>query len=666
MPGGLLDVKRHVIKLESIISAFCVCTLFLILAIVNLSTDRPYDVDFANIAVRMREMVNNSSIFIDNWSSAVSTLELDCSTLFAIPIYFLTRNIFVSFAFSNIVNIFIWSYVAYELLRRCGASFSYGMLAVSLILTQWGYGMLDYTNMMFYMGGQYVYKALVPLLLILVLTEKGDGKKCSHIIRILIYYGLLFVTSLSSGSYVFLCGLMPIFICAVIFLLIKCRPSGMKWVISNISLSVMVVAVGIAIARFNQIVPKIDSMKLRRMEAVFDGSFSTLRSLINLFRPLGSEYVEIGSIQSVLYLTRIVLVCFVFVFGLSNIPKIVGISVYRAKLNGDVTDPVKRFISSALITVFVWNFIVLFLTEARPRYHIIGVVALMIVSVISAYDFFSEDNKTVIPKFVMYVLCGLLVFVNVLSVKLSKAEYFHAADFLYEVMDPVVECKEQTGTDTVFIVGAYSTNVMLRIYSEGIFLASGLDGRVLGEMDYYSWALDKSTFSDRNLLVIGKDFSIADLPYYIQNSYSEIFSNEECSIYYSDHSPFDGTTGFPILNDSIDLPLPCNYSVSGVINEYGQLLTSDGGVILHSPEMTLDEGKACQMNIGFQTERQDDDLWMDVYKDGELCDSVLMNEYEDGIAEYIFDSSGVYTFDIRNENEGSAVNIGYITFHWCD
>lgn len=659
-------MKKSIIKLENIIATLCTCTIFVILAVVNLSTNKPYDIDFANVAIRMREMVNAHSIFIDNWSSAVSTLELDCSTLFAIPFYFITRNVFLSFALSNICNIIIWSWVAYTLLKRCEAPFSYRMLAVSLILTQWGYGMLDYTNMMFYMGGQYVYKSLVPLLLILILADNGDVGKNTRIITVIFYYGLLFVTSLSSGSYVLLCGLIPIMVCAIIFLIINHNPSGMKWIITNILLSILIVALGIGIARFNHIVPKIDSMKLKRLEAVFDGSFGTIRSLMYLFRPLGSEFVKIGSVQSVLYLTRIILVCFVLVFGLSNIPKIAGISIYKAEIDGNKNKSVKAFIASALITVFAWNFFIVFLTEAQPRYHLIGAVALMIVAVISAYDFFSKDYKTLIPKLVMFMLSVVLLVTNVLSVKVSKDEYFHSVDFLYEVINPVLEYKEKTGTDTVFIVGAYSANIMLRVYTEGIYLAAGIDGSVLEETDYYSWARDKSTFSERNLLVIGKDFSIANLPYYIQNSYSEILSNEECTIYYSEHSPFDGTTGFPILNDSIDLPLPCNYSVSGVINEYGHLLTSDGGVILHSPEMTLDEGKAYKMNIGFQTERQVADLWMDVYKDGELYDSVLMDGYEDGIAEYIFNSSGVYTFDIRNENEGSAVNIGYIAYHLCE
>jgi hypothetical protein len=207
---------------------------------------------------------------------------------------------------------------------------------------------------------------------------------------------------------------------------------------------------------------------------------------------------------------------------------------------------------------------------------------------------------------------------------------------------------------------------MLRAYSDGIYLACRSDGSIVPEFDYYTWYGDKSSFSDRNLLVIGKDFSIYDCPYYIQNAYSEIFSNEECTIYYSDHSPFDAVAGFPILHDSIDLPLPCNYTVSGIINEYGQLLTSDGGVILKSPEMILDEGRNCQMNIGFQTETERSGLWIDVYKDGELFDTVQMVGSDAGTAEYLFTVPGVYNFSIRNESEGSAVNIGYITYHWCE
>ena len=79
--------------------------------------------------------------------------------------------------------------------------------------------------------------------------------------------------------------------------------------------------------------------------------------------------------------------------------------------------------------------------------------------------------------------------------------------------------------------------------------------------------------------------------------------------------------------------------------------------------MTLEEGRTVQMNIGFQTETEESGLWLDIYKDGELFETVQMNSSVTGTAEYLFSAPGVYDFAIRNENEGSAVNIGYITFH---
>lgn len=660
------NMKKLIKKSENIISALCVGIIVIILVIVNFTAEKPYDGDFANLAIHMREMAYNRTAFIDNWNLAVSTLELDCSSLFAIPFYYLTHNILISYAISNTINIFIWFFVICSLLKRCGVSFPYRMLAVSIVLTQWGYGMLDYTNMMFFMGGQYVYKTLVPLLFVLILSLEEGKKKPVYIITVLMYYGLLFVTSVSTGSYAFLCGMLPVIICTIVFVLIKRSPNRKRWLLFNIILSFIIVVIGIAIARFNHIVPKIDSMDLKRMEVVFDGTFSTIRSLMFLFRPLGSVFVKIGSVQSVLYLIRILLVCFIFLFGLSNLPKTIGIGAYRLFFDGEDKDYVKEFISSSLITVFVWNFFIVFLTEAASRYHLIGVIPLMLVAVISAYDFFSVDNKTLIPKLVIIFMSALLVIVNILSALVSRDEYFHFLDFLYEVIDPVVDCQEQTGTDTVFVLGAYSSQIMLRAYSEGIYIAIRADGTIIPEDDYYSWFGDKSTFSDRNLLVIGNDFSIADCPYYIQNSYREIYRNEDCVIYYGDHSPFDGVTGFPILNESEDLPLPCNYSVSGLINEYGQLLTTDGGVILRSPAMYLDDTRSCQMNIGFQTETNESGLWLDIYKDGELFETMSMDDSESGNAEYIFSSPGIYEYEIRNEKEGSAVNIGYITYRWCE
>ena len=655
-------MKRLKKSPENIISFASVAIITLLLIVVNLSLDRPYDLDFSNLAIHMREMVNSHAVLIEHWSSGVTTLELDCSSLLAIPVYFITRNIYLSYALSNSINIFLWIYVVYALLKRAEISFGFRMLAIGLIISQWGYGMLDYTNMMFIFGAQYVYKSLIPLLLILIITEPEGGKKWAKLLGIFVYYLLLFVTSLSSGIYVYMCGLMPVLVCTIIYLIINQNPKSTKFIIGHALLSTVIVAIGIVLAKVNNVVPKINTMSLRRIEAVFDGRLSTIESLVELFRPMGSEFYEIGSLHSILHLSRLALVLFVFVFGFANIPKVMGLKNYKSYTESGKETDLSEYICSLLITIFVWNFLVVFLTEAQPRYHIIGAVALMLSSAISADKFFSSDNKTLMPKLVVYIVSLFLLISNGLSFSIARKDYYKSSDDLYTVINSVLEYKSKTDTDTVFIYGAYATNELLRVYSKGIYLACDRNGSVLKESDYYSWAGDKSAFSDRNLLVVGEDFSIYDLPYYIQAAYSEVYANDQCTIYYSDYSPFDGVVGFPILERSVDLPLPCNYTISGTINEYGQLLSDKGGVILHSPAMTLYEGCSYDMRIGYQLESNEVGLWLDIFKDGNVIESLPMDDMNEGVIGYRFTEPGDYHFDIRNETEGLSVNIGYIIF----
>ena len=183
--------------------------------------------------------------------------------------------------------------------------------------------------MMFYMGGQYVYKALVPLLFVVVLTDKCGDKRLFRVLRMIVFTGLVFVTSLSSGSYVFLCGLLPVMACSIVYMIINPEIAFRKQALISIIISTITTVLGIMVAKAGGVVSKAGSIKLKRIEAVFNGSFGTVESFVELFRPLGSEFYDIGSMQSILYLSRMMLLIVILLFGLAMLPKVFGISTYK-------------------------------------------------------------------------------------------------------------------------------------------------------------------------------------------------------------------------------------------------------------------------------------------------------------------------------------------------
>ena len=64
------------------------------------------DGDMSDLYGHVREMWRTGSLVIKGWDYS-TTLEIDCSALLALPIYGVTRNIFLSFAISNIIFIIL-------------------------------------------------------------------------------------------------------------------------------------------------------------------------------------------------------------------------------------------------------------------------------------------------------------------------------------------------------------------------------------------------------------------------------------------------------------------------------------------------------------------------------------------------------------------------------
>ncbi|MDE6420391.1 MAG: hypothetical protein K2K87_07675, partial [Lachnospiraceae bacterium] len=166
------------------------------------------DYDSAKLFVHALEICKHHNFIIDGWKY-ITTAEFDCSLLFAVPFYYLTGDIYVSFALSNMVFLALWIWTIFRLFagRTCGIECA--LLALDMILIPYGLGMLEYFNMLFFNGGQYVVKALCPLMLIAFLIG-GERKKWVSGVYAVICALLLLITTVSSGSYVFVSALIPI------------------------------------------------------------------------------------------------------------------------------------------------------------------------------------------------------------------------------------------------------------------------------------------------------------------------------------------------------------------------------------------------------------------------------------------------------------------------
>lgn len=109
------------------------------------------DCDSAKLMGRAMEIWNRKALFLDGWRYQ-TTAEIDCSAIIASLIYGITGKIFLSFGISNLINLALWLYIIWKLFGNMNISKQYAVVAMSIIIVPYSFGMLDYTNMLFFGG----------------------------------------------------------------------------------------------------------------------------------------------------------------------------------------------------------------------------------------------------------------------------------------------------------------------------------------------------------------------------------------------------------------------------------------------------------------------------------------------------------------------------------
>ena len=353
------------------------------------------DQDYAKILRHVIEMAKHHTLFLPNWEY-LTTGEMDAASLPAILFYSLTKNIYLSYGMADILNVVIWGFTINRILNLCKVKLKYRLLCLCLVFTAYDFGMLAYTNMLFFAGAQYVYKALVPLLLVLILL---DQKGPSIWFYRILYGSLLFITSVASNTYVILCGILPIIVCFVVYALLKQKPHLHKsWFVIAVS-TVLLSGAGIFLNHHYGIQTK--SYSLKPINWLFSDHLFTLLELLKVFNPLTVEETGAFTVAGIMGLVRLLLAILILGIGFCSIPKLFGFSVYQKTVQ-ETEIETSELMNSTFISIFAWNYFVQFLTLASSRYHLIGVMPLLLCMTMNLESFFEKDHKTQLPDLFLY------------------------------------------------------------------------------------------------------------------------------------------------------------------------------------------------------------------------------------------------------------------------
>lgn len=356
--------------LQFILIAFCNLTLI----------DSSLDCDNSQLYRHVVEMWRHKTLDVPGWKYS-TTLEYDCVALFALPIYGITKDIFLSCGLSNIILTGI--FIACVFFLFSGKKLLYPLLAANLICIPYGMSMLGYFNMMFFSGTWYNIKVLLPILLVGVLlsTERQQKTKLdknASLCFTYVYIFLLALNCISSGSYTTLCGLIPVFLMYFGYKFFKWEKVPRSAIIIS-GISLFCIVGGIALnAHLGG--TRTSGMEITPLTALLANISNCFFALFELFGGVTeSKEVAVLSYEGIVVVSRIF-----FVLGL-----LVCFFVAMARCIHKKAD--LRLLM--LVAIFVWNYIILNIVDTRAgsatteyRYHLMGAIPLMCIACIIVAD----------------------------------------------------------------------------------------------------------------------------------------------------------------------------------------------------------------------------------------------------------------------------------------
>lgn len=484
---------------------------FLLLAYYNLSTDFVFDCDAAKVMYHSAKMWEAKSFILPNWKY-MTTGEWDCTAFLAMFIYGITHNSLTSYALANIINTIIFVLTIYTLLSSVGVRRKNIFLAICILLIPYNWGMLEYTNMMFFSAGQYIYKVLTPLSLLTVFHYK-DKYKNKVIYYLLLIWTLLliFLTVTSSGLYVLVCGLLAIYATRFIYTFILGNKINKDNLIVFI-LSIFVVLVSYYLHLKWGVWSNANNSTLQSMDNLIANFNNLIISFLNIFG-LFKDYNPVFSRVGLTDVVKIPLIFIILVYGFSNIKK----TLFLDKLMGFNKDDDYSLIEAELMSMMVINLGIMMITiAATARYQLIGTAPFILLAIITL-------DKKPINKYFGWILLALMIVVNIF---VQSDSYLNLKNVYYDsfnknVVNEIISEAKENNVNNIVIYDSSEWSEVIRANNP--------------DLDVYTYFSESQMFIDYDvdypdrydsfieeidsIIVVHRDFNPDNFNDYIKENY---------------------------------------------------------------------------------------------------------------------------------------------------
>lgn len=356
----------------------------------------------SSMAVRHAvDMWRHGTVFLPNFVYP-SSMEIDCASFLAAPIYILTGNWGLGISIAHLFLDGLLAYIIYRLLKNLNVPYAFCILGILLVFSPYKYGQLDWNNMIFLSVGQYEFRLISTLFLFLMLSYREAFGKW-HWVRYGICQIFIFITVLSTGNYFIITVLVPLLLYEGFRIL---REEKLDWKNQNLRLvlgSVLTALCAYGINRGAHIMLGRSNMNILKGIEFSDNLMGCFAGVFALFGGLVDGDVPILSAEGIFCLVRFLLTCVMLLLAVAAFLK-------RKELKDN-----KEFLWRFLF-LFLANMLVLLYTNTRygnilfeVRYHIIWCVLLMMVDVMFFSVAWEKLGRWMKKAVVICVSFGLLI-----------------------------------------------------------------------------------------------------------------------------------------------------------------------------------------------------------------------------------------------------------------
>ncbi len=480
------------------------------------------DYDAAMAVRHAVEMWRNRTIFLENFGYTTS-MEIDCASFFAAPIYILTGNYGLGAAIAHLVLDSILAYGIYHLLKNLDVTYEFRIFGILLVFLPYQAGQLSWDNMLFLSVGQYEFRATSAVLLFMLLTYKEKFKARQWVELAVCEFYITF-TVLSAGNYLLIILLAPVVLYEGFVILTK---EKIDWKDRNLRIAVFSMAVGcmaFVLRGAMHITTNRGNMNIIKETEFANNIWSCFTGAIALFGGLPNYDIEIISAEGIGLFARFVVSCVILGLGIAAFKSIRKMEEKRRNFMVRFS-----FLLGVNMLVFLYTNTTYGSIVFEYRYHIVWSILLITIDVM-----FLSKNWGAIRKWKKNALLFCIA-AGIVVIDVSGFGKLAGENWLNEgVINLTLEQAEERDVSNIIVADGVTARQMGAIdINKNVQFARVNEEN--GSIGFNTWGSSMDTHVDAKNIMAIRDEDLQKLSEDIKNAYTELTTIDEWHILYTEN-----------------------------------------------------------------------------------------------------------------------------------